>query len=72
MAKQEAQKVKKQNAIVRYFREVRAEVRKVVWPSWQTARNLSLIVFGVTAVMSGLLGVADWIFTKVFALFIQG
>ncbi len=60
------EKEKKENRIVRYFKEVRAEVRKVVWPSRKTATNLTLIVLGVTVAMSAALGFIDWVFAKLF------
>jgi len=60
-------KEKKENRIVRYFKEVRAEIRKVIWPSRKTATNLTLIVLAVTAAMSALLGFIDWVFAKIFS-----
>lgn len=70
MAKRTATPAKKEYRIVRYFKEVRAELRRVVWPSRQTTVRLTSIVFGVTVVMSLALGLIDWIFTQVFALII--
>ena len=61
---------KKENAIVRYFKETRAELRKVNWPTRRQALNLTLIVMGVTVFMSVLLGVIDWLFAQLFALII--
>jgi len=61
---------KKEYRIVRYFKEVRAELVKVTWPSRRTTFNLTAIVFGVTATMSLALGVIDWLFSKLFALMI--
>ena len=55
---------------MRYFKEVRAEVGKVVWPTREVATRLTLVVLGVTAVMSIALGFLDWLFTKVFALIV--
>lgn len=45
------------NAIVRYFRETRGEMRKVTWPTREEAWRLTLIVLGVTAAMAVFLGV---------------
>ena len=61
---------KKQNRVIRYLREVRAELQKVVWPSRRSAVNLTMIVLGVTAAMSIAMGLMDWIFTKLFALIV--
>ena len=63
-------KAKKENAIVRYFKETRAELRKVNWPTRRQALNLTLIVMAVTISMSALLGVIDWLFAQLFALII--
>lgn len=50
------------NAVVRYFRETRGELRKVTWPTRQESQRLTAIVLGVTAVMSIFLGFLDFIF----------
>lgn len=61
---------KKPNRLVRYFKEVRAELRKVVWPTRKTTIRLTAIVFAVTTAMSLFLGLLDLIFSKLFALII--
>jgi len=63
--------VKKDNFIVRYFKETRAELRKVTWPTRQEALNLTLIVVGFTIFMAALLGIIDYIFAWVFGLIIR-
>jgi len=62
---------KKENAIVRYFKETRAELRKVTWPTRQEALNLTLIVVGFTIFMAALLGLIDYIFAWLFGLIIR-
>ena len=61
---------KKEYRLVRYFKEVRAELRRVVWPSRKTTIRLTTIVFAVTAGMSIALGLIDWVFAQVFTLII--
>lgn len=61
----------KENAIVRYFKETRAELRKVTWPTWQEALNLTLIVLAFTISMAALLGIIDRIFAWTFGLIIR-
>lgn len=63
-------KPKKPNKLVRYFTEVRAELRKVIWPSRREATNLTLIVSAVTVAMSIFLGLIDWLLTQLFTLII--
>ena len=60
--------VKRDNVIVRYFKETRAELRKVHWPTRKEAINLSLIVLGVTLFMAALLGAIDYLFAQMFSL----
>ena len=57
--------------VVRYVRDTRAEIAKVAWPSVETTRNLSLIVIGVTVVMSIGLGLADFIFSRLIELLLR-
>ncbi len=63
--------VKKDNFIVRYFKETRAELRKVSWPSRQEALTLAFIVVAFTIFMAALLGITDYIFAWVFGLIIR-
>jgi preprotein translocase subunit SecE len=60
----------KDNAIVSYFKETKAELQKVVWPSRDQVINLTLIVLAVTASMSLAFGLVDYLFTRFFALII--
>jgi preprotein translocase subunit SecE len=50
------------NALVRYFRETRGELRKVIWPTRAEGQRLTAIVLGVTAAMAVFLGILDWLF----------
>ncbi len=70
MAKAKAVSEKRENRIVQYFKETRAELRKVTWPTRQEALNLTGIVLAVTIFMAALLGLLDFLFAKLFALFI--
>jgi preprotein translocase subunit SecE len=63
MAKAET-RVKKENFLVRYFKETRSELRKVNWPTRQEARTLTLVVLIVTVAMAVLLGVLDFVFNR--------
>ncbi len=50
---------KKPNAISRYFRETVGELRKVNWPTWPEARQLTYIVIAVMVVMGLYLSLVD-------------
>ena len=69
MAKATAKK--KENVVIKYLKETRAELKKVNWPSRQEATNLTLIVIAVTASMTILLGTLDFIFSWLFELIIR-
>ncbi len=49
--------VKQDNRVKRYFKETRAEVRKVHWPTRKEARGLTTVVLVITIVMTIFLGV---------------
>ncbi len=48
--------VKQENRFKRYFKETRAEVRKVHWPTRREARSLTTVVLVVTIIMTIFLG----------------
>ena len=50
---------KKPNAIQSFFRETTGELRKVSWPTWPEARQLTAIVLAVMIVMGLILGMTD-------------
>jgi preprotein translocase subunit SecE len=65
-----AETEKKENRIVKYFREARAEMRKVTWPTRQEALHLTGIVLAVTVAMSIMLWILDILFTGVVSALI--
>ncbi len=52
--------------IINYLREVRAELKKVSWPSWKQVWYSTLIVIVFSLVVSVYLGIIDMIFTALF------
>ena len=58
----EKQKEPRENAIIRTFREVRSEMRKVVWPTRDETIRLTAVVIGISAVISVILFAADTVF----------
>ena len=55
----EKEKSKKPNAIQSFFRETTGELKKVSWPTWPEARQLTLLVLAVMIVMGIILGITD-------------
>jgi preprotein translocase subunit SecE len=62
--------VKERTTPAEFFRQVRAELRKVAWPGRSEVVNYSVIVFIVLVVLIGLIFGLDYVFGKfVFFLF---
>ncbi|MBC7234150.1 MAG: preprotein translocase subunit SecE [Chloroflexi bacterium] len=59
------------NRIVKYLKEVRAEIRKVTWPSRQEVLRLSAIVIAVLVVMSAFMAIIDYAFSWLMRLIIR-
>ena len=55
-----AERAKKQNAIQRYLNETTGELRKVSWPTWMEARQLTILVIIVMVAMGIFLGLVDY------------
>jgi preprotein translocase subunit SecE len=60
------------NAVVKYFNETRAELRKVTWPTRDETKNLTIIIVTVTVIMALFLGALDYIFQIVVAGIVGG
>ena len=54
----------KENRVVRYLRDTRAELHKVHWPTRQEAWSLTKIVLAVTILMALFLGLLDYLFAR--------
>ena len=61
-----------ENAVVRYFKETRAELRKVTWPTREETKTLTTIIVIVTVAMAIFLGLLDYLFQTVVAGIITG
>ncbi len=51
------------NALVKYLRNTRAELRKVHWPTREEAQKLTKIVLAVTVGMALFMGLLDYLFS---------
>ncbi|MCL1595510.1 MAG: preprotein translocase subunit SecE [Actinomycetia bacterium] len=49
---------------MKYFREVRQELKKVAWPSREELMTYTIVVFGVTTVLTLVVFGLDWAFSK--------
>lgn len=64
-------KRRKENAIVRYFRQTWVELKKTTWPSRSEGAKLTGIVLAVTVAMSLMLGLIDWLFSLLFSFLVK-
>ena len=55
----EKDKGRKPNAIQSFFRETTGELKKVSWPTWPEARQLTGLVLLVMVIMGIILGITD-------------
>ncbi len=59
------------NAIVRYFKETRAEIGKVTWPTREEGIRLTIVVLIVTTIAALVLFSIDSLFSYLVTLFLQ-
>jgi preprotein translocase subunit SecE len=62
------EKNKRENAIRRFFRETMGELRRVSWPTWPEARNLTIVVIIVLVFMAIFLWLIDLSATQLLSL----
>jgi preprotein translocase subunit SecE len=70
VAEKEIEKVKKPNAIKKWYKETIGELRKVSWPTPQEAWRLTVIVIITMVATSVALGLLDFIFSKLVSLLV--
>jgi preprotein translocase subunit SecE len=61
-------KGKRENRLQRFFRETSGELRKVSWPTWLEARNLTIIVVIVLVIMAIFLWLIDLSATQLLSV----
>ncbi|NIM47905.1 MAG: preprotein translocase subunit SecE [Gemmatimonadales bacterium] len=49
---------------VGFIREVRGEVRKVAWPSWDDLRRSTVVITIIVIIIGIIIGIMDFIFSK--------
>lgn len=55
-------KEKKQNGIVKYFKGIKSELKKIVWPTWKQVIKNTLIVLLVVAIFAVIISGLDLLF----------
>ena len=57
--------------LANFVRELRSELRKVVWPTRQEAVNLTTVVIALSAAVGAFLGGIDFIFQEFFRFLLR-
>jgi len=53
---------------VDFFRDVRAEVRKVTWPTWEELKKATTVIVIFVAVLGLVIGWMDWLLQQIFVV----
>ena len=67
----ESTNVKKPNKVVNFFREIKAEVKKIVWPSPSKLAKDTTIVIVFVAVIGAAMGLFGWAIQSLLELIIK-
>ncbi len=59
----ENNKKKKKNRILGYFKDVKGELKKVVWPSFKQVKNNTLIVIACVLIIGAFIWILDYALT---------
>jgi len=62
------EKEPRESGVVRTFREVRSQMKKVVWPTREETTRLTIVVIAVSAIISIILSAADFLFLTLVSL----
>jgi preprotein translocase subunit SecE len=58
------------DAFISYLKNVRAEVRKVTWPTRRQATLLTVLVVAVSLLVAAYLGLFDFVLARLLDMFI--
>ncbi len=53
---------------VRFFKDLKSEWKKIVWPSKKTVKNNTLVVLAFTGLAAVSIWILDWLFISLFRL----
>ncbi len=56
--------------LIKYIKESRFELKKVVWPTRKETINQTILVVGISVAVAILLGAIDYFLTKIVTLII--
>ncbi len=61
---QQPTKRKERTGVLQFFQEVRAELRKVTWPSREELATYTIVVFAVSTALTFYIAGLDYVFTR--------
>ena len=67
----EVEKKKKSGGLAKWFRELKSEMKKVVWPTWDQVTKNTGIVVGMIIVVGLFVALADFLLTGGYAALMQ-
>ncbi|MCZ6918578.1 MAG: preprotein translocase subunit SecE [Gemmatimonadetes bacterium] len=47
----------------KYFQDVRSEVKKITWPTWEDLRQHTVAIIIVVTIIGVIIGLMDWFFS---------
>jgi preprotein translocase subunit SecE len=53
---------------LQFLRDVRGELRKVTWPSWEELKKATLVIVIFVAVLGLVIGWMDWLLQQIFVV----
>ena len=53
---------------VDFFRDVRMELRKVSWPSWEELKKATTVIIIFVAILGLVIGWMDWLLQQIFVV----
>ena len=58
------------NGLAKWFRGMKSELKKVVWPTWSQVLNNTVVVIVVSVIIAIVIGIIDWLaWEGILALF---
>ena len=56
------------NTIVRFFKDVKGETKKIVWPTLPSVARGTMVVLGMVVLVGACIWVLDWFIWNIFHL----
>ena len=60
--------VKAGNTVSRFFKDVKGEAKKIIWPTFPSVVRNTLVVIGMVVLVGACIWVLDWIIWNIYHL----